>query len=125
VPRQFVSERVITLAAVVATAVVAVTIIILSLAPLPAVFASGSDIEHHMLAYAAMVLPLSSVRARNAPLIFVAALALGGAIELMQPFVGRYAEWHDFFANVSGATIGIVVGLCLSVLYRRYVTTNL
>ncbi len=66
-----------------------------------------------MVAYAALAFPLVTVRARDAPLMFAAAVVFGGAIEFLQPLFGRYAEWHDFFANLAGATIGIFIGLCL------------
>ncbi|MBV9570535.1 MAG: VanZ family protein [Alphaproteobacteria bacterium] len=42
-----------------------------------------------------------------------AALALalfGGALEIVQSFVGRDAEWGDEFANIAGASLGFLAG---------------
>ena len=33
-----------------------------------------------------------------------------GAIELIQPFVNRYAEWLDLLANLAGVMIGLIAG---------------
>jgi VanZ family protein len=45
--------------------------------------------------------------------VFAAVVALGGALEIIQSFVGRDAEWEDFFAN----TLGALAGLALAVVY--------
>ena len=33
-----------------------------------------------------------------------------GAIELIQPFVNRYAEWLDLLANLAGVMVGLMAG---------------
>ncbi|MGC9519267.1 MAG: hypothetical protein ACP5FP_06375 [Desulfuromonadaceae bacterium] len=32
-------------------------------------------------------------------------------IELIQPYVNRYAEWQDMLANTGGIIIGLVSGI--------------
>ncbi|MBT3310135.1 MAG: VanZ family protein, partial [Gammaproteobacteria bacterium] len=34
----------------------------------------------------------------------------GEMIELIQPFVNRYGEWMDFFANTAGVATGVLLG---------------
>lgn len=41
----------------------------------------------------------------------IAATVVGGAIEIVQTFVGRQALWHDFYMDMQG--IGLVVGFIL------------
>ena len=45
--------------------------------------------------------------------ILLAVLALGGALEILQAFVGRDAEWDDMLANTVGATAGTLLALGL------------
>lgn len=37
------------------------------------------------------------------------AAAWGGGVELVQPLVGRHAEWGDLLADVVGAAVGSIV----------------
>ncbi|MBT3473713.1 MAG: hypothetical protein HOL17_06435 [Gammaproteobacteria bacterium] len=44
-------------------------------------------------------------------LLIVAGIVLyGEMIELIQPFVNRYGEWMDFFANTAGVATGVLLG---------------
>jgi len=43
----------------------------------------------------------------------MAIMLYGGMIELVQPFVNRYGEWLDFFANTAGMMIGVLLGRLL------------
>ncbi|MCC6948865.1 MAG: VanZ family protein [Bradyrhizobiaceae bacterium] len=117
-PQGSCSKRLVFLAGALATFVIAIVILILSLVPSQEA-GSGSDVEGHILAYAALTFPLACVCPTYAPWIFVASFALGGSIELVQPLVGRYAEWHDVFANVVGATTGILLGSYAGYLFRK------
>ena len=76
--------------------------------PLP-----GTDKSHHLVAFAALALPLSFSRPRLAPWVVVAAALYGGAIELIQPLVGRSGEVFDFMADAMGALIGGAAGVGL------------
>ncbi len=83
-------------------------ITVLSLWPLeelPSV--SGSDKTHHLIAYAALMLPTALRKPNYWPLICLFFIGWSGGIELLQPYVNRYGEWQDMAAN----TIGIVLGL--------------
>lgn len=97
----------------IATLGLAAVIGALTLTPVPAVGASGSDKLHHVLAFAALAFPLPVVRPRLAPWIFLGVVVYGGLIEIIQPYVGRQAEWADLFADASGALLGASVGAAI------------
>ena len=64
-------------------------------------------------------LPLSYARPRLAVWIVIAATAYGGAIELIQPTVGRDQDVWDFLADGVGAVAGAAVGVGLHLLRHR------
>ena len=45
-------------------------------------------------------------------------IAFGGAIELIQPYVNRQGEWADFWADTTGALLGVGIGLLLRFVFR-------
>lgn len=96
--------------ALVATLLIGAVIAVLTLMPV-AGGAPGSDKLYHVLAFAALAFPLSAVRMAHAPMVVVAVLIYGGAIELVQPFVGRSAEFADFGADAIGAALGAGAGI--------------
>jgi VanZ family protein len=103
--------------AYVLTLLLALTIAVLTLTPtvpgpegLP-----GLDKLAHALAFGLFVLPLSIAYPARWFRIWGLALAFGGLIEIVQPFVGRSNEWADLLADGVGAACGI--GLVL--LYFR------
>jgi VanZ family protein len=66
----------------------------------------------HFLAFAALVMPLSTVL-RGTPAVValaVVAVLFGGAIELIQPRFGREAQWLDFAANSAGVALSVGIG---------------
>jgi len=67
---------------------------------------AGFDKLVHFVAFAALAMPLAS--ARRLPLVWIvlAGLAFDGLIELIQPYVGRSAEWADWLADGLGALVG-------------------
>ena len=86
-------------------------ITIASLAPLsqlPEV--SGGDKLHHVFSYAILMLPAAIVKPKQFYCLFFVFLMWGGLIELVQPYVNRFAEWSDFFANGLGLTLGLAIG---------------
>lgn len=83
------------------------------LAQLPAV--PGSDKTHHLIAYAALVIPVALARPKRWRGLVALMLLWSGAIELVQPLANRYGEWLDLVAN--GA--GLVLGIALVALWRR------
>ena len=87
----------------------------LSLSPLDDLpKAPGGDKLHHFIAYACLTFPMMFTNAQKWPRIMLPAMAYGGAIELIQPYVNRYGEWLDFAANSAGCLIGAVVALAAS-----------
>lgn len=88
----------------------------LSLSPLselPSV--PGSDKAHHFIAYAALAFPLSVARPRLWLWGLLGFFGFSGAIELLQPYVNRYGEWADLFANGLGLLMG--AGVAHLILY--------
>jgi len=94
------------------SAIVALVIIILSLTPLPQLpDMPGSDKTHHIIAYATLAFPTALALPRRVWLMALVYIALGGLIEICQPYVNRYGELLDFIANVLGVMIGSLVGI--------------
>lgn len=98
------------------TLLVLLVITVLSLTPLPHLpDAPGSDKAHHLIAYAVLSLPIAVRGGPKWVLLLPLFMLWGGAIELFQPYVNRYAEWYDFAAN----SIGVVIGACVGMVLRR------
>jgi len=90
----------------------ALVIGVLSLLPLdrlPEV--AVSDKLEHLLAYGLLGL-LATLR-RQTPrtllLTLLLVIAYGAAIEILQPYAGRFMELGDFIANSSGAFLGALI----------------
>ena len=96
------------------TIVLAVIIAVLTLAPMPTGGPAGSDKLYHILAFACLAFPLPLVRLRLALWVVLGVIAYGGAIEVIQPFFGRQAEWADLLADGIGAVLGAAAGYLLS-----------
>lgn len=96
-----------------AGAVLAVIIGLLTLTPAPVPYDAkfvSIDKLYHLIAFAALVFPVIATDSRRwiwaAPL----AIAYGGAIELIQPYVNRTGTWEDAIANTVGVAIGVWLG---------------
>lgn len=81
----------------------------------------ASDKIAHAIAFTLLVFPTAALWPRISALVAVGAVAYGGAIELIQPFTGREAEFADFLADGLGVGIGIVLGIA----FRRIVRLGL
>ncbi len=68
--------------------------------------APGSDKTHHLLAYAVLMFPAGLRKPRYLLLLGLFVVGWSGAIELIQPYVNRYAEWLDLLANGTGVLLG-------------------
>lgn len=100
------------------TGVVLVIVTALSLSPLdqlPPV--PGSDKTHHLIAYAVLMFPVALRKPKKWLLIGVAFIAYSGVIELIQPYVNRYAEWLDLAANATGVMCGALIAEGLNRLF--------
>ena len=96
------------------TILMAMAIIGLSLSPLDRLpDAPGGDKLHHFVAYGALAFPLAFIKARFLKTYLLCFIALGGAIEWIQPYVNRYGEWADFGANFAGVIIGWLIAQAL------------
>jgi len=92
------------------TLTILVAITLLSLWPLdelPQV--PGTDKIHHLIAYALLMLPAALRKPDKWILIGLFFIAYSGAIELIQPYVNRYGEWMDLFANAAGVVCGLMI----------------
>jgi hypothetical protein len=106
-------------AAVTLTTVLAVTIAYFTLMPVSVPQSvPGSDKLHHLIGFAALILPCSMLWPRALIWLLPAAMLFGGAIEIIQPGIGRNGEWADFYADVAGATLGVGTGLMLRYIFR-------
>lgn len=104
---------------IIVTISLAVAITVLALIP---VSLDGDLIQsrlQHALAFAALAFPLTFVR----PVLFApvvsAVIIYGGAIEIIQPFLGRDASWMDFLVNIIGAASGGVLGALSGKIKRK------
>lgn len=102
-----------------ATLALAALIGFLTLTPIQNPGVPGSDKSHHLIGFAALALPLSFSRPRLAPWVVLAAIAYGGAIEIIQPYVGRSGEVLDLAADAIGAVLGGAAGVGLRWLRGR------
>lgn len=103
-----------------------VTILVLSLTPrairLPHEFRFEDKLEH-LISYIALgaCMMLAVNRRGVLPCLIVIALcsAYGGAIEIVQPLVGRTRDIWDFMADLSGAAFGAIIIVLLRAGQRR------
>ncbi|PWE28644.1 hypothetical protein C4N9_11720 [Pararhodobacter marinus] len=86
----------------------ALLIAALTLTPIPTqtTLANGLDKIYHFIAFVGLIFPLILTDSRRWPWAVPLCIAYGGLIELIQPTVGRSAEWLDFGADVTGVLAG-------------------
>jgi VanZ family protein len=110
-------------------------VILLSLLPIrQAVFSvSNADKLSHLLAYAALgAITYSTIslhpgmKDRSWPmralLVLLYCALIGGAIEILQPYVGRGCEFLDFVADITGALLGTLAASIGLFAVRRWIT---
>ena len=87
----------------------------LSLYPLPKLPEfQGTDKTYHLVAYFLLELALGLKKPNKWVLFIFLFIIFGGVIEMIQPYVNRYGEWWDFFANTIGVISGFFVGVILN-----------
>jgi VanZ family protein len=84
-----------------------VTVATLSPAPIGPSTIPHLDKVFHFLGFFGITLPAAIVLPRRAWLLAVVVVAYGGLIELIQPSVGRGAEWADLAANATGVACAL------------------
>ena len=75
----------------------------------------GSDKLHHLLAFGGLAFTGVLGWPRSWLWVVLVVILYGGAIELIQPHVGRHGEWGDWAADSAGAILG---GLAARLLIR-------
>ncbi|WP_095594600.1 VanZ family protein [Actibacterium pelagium] len=106
-------------AALAAGLAIAVAIGYLTLTPPPAdKEALAWDKLYHFVAFFALMIPFSLCTRRCLLLAIFAALAFGGAIEILQPLVGRDCDLDDFLADAFGVSTGAVMAYWLGMRQR-------
>ena len=68
------------------------------------------DKLYHTLAFAALVIPAALFDRGAVSWLVIGGLILGGAIEVIQPSVGRDADLLDFLADATGLALGLGLG---------------
>ncbi|WP_162497400.1 VanZ family protein [Roseovarius dicentrarchi] len=97
-----------------ATALLAAVLCILTLTPqAPMPPRPSPDKLYHFIGFGALALPLCWVYPRRAWAVILGVTAFGGAVEVIQPFVGRGAEWADLLADALGAVAAAILAIWL------------
>ncbi len=90
-------------------------LIIAALTLVPTVQPPGNfqyqDKVYHLIAFAGLLLPSATLYPRALRWTVPFALALGGAIEIIQPSIGRSGDMADFAADALGVGVGILIGV--------------
>ena len=79
----------------------------------------GGDKAAHLIAFALLSLPLNLVAYPRWFMLNTGFVLFGGAIEFIQPFVGRHGEWLDLGADMLGVVGGLLVARGLHLLIGR------
>ena len=80
---------------------------------------SGTDKTHHLVAYFLLAFPSGLIKPKKWVLFISFFIIFGGVIEIIQPYVNRYGEWLDFFANTIGVLTGFFVGLIFKMKFLK------
>lgn len=96
------------------TAAMTAAILLVTLTPVQFPGPAGSDKLYHFAGFGALVLPTALLRPRWLWVVAPFAILLGGAIELIQPMVGRQRELADWLADIGGVAAGAVWGRILA-----------
>ena len=102
------------------SAVLALGIGYFTLTPNPGAILTSSDKIDHLFGFAALMLPAALLYRHALYWLLPSAIAFGGAIELIQPYVNRKGEWGDFWADAIGAILGVTVGLFLRYVFKKF-----
>ena len=70
---------------------------------------SHIDKIYHLVAFAGIVLPCARFYKRGLMWLVPILICFGGAIEMIQPHVGRDGDWLDFLADIAGIGVGLAI----------------
>ena len=70
--------------------------------------APGSDKIHHIIGFGGWALLCAFGPTKRFAYMALFIIFWGGMIELIQPYVNRYAEWLDFYADAFGVILVIL-----------------
>ena len=100
------------------TVIVTVVLTVAMLWPInqPLPVPDGSDKVIHLIAFAALALPLARTGRFGLLPVFLGASTFGAIIELVQPIYNRNADIFDWAADVLGVALGIFCGI----IYARF-----
>ena len=79
----------------------------------------SGDKAAHLIAFALLAFPLNMAARPRWFLLNTGFVLFGGAIELIQPLVGRHGEWLDLGADMLGVVVGMTVARGLYILIAR------
>ena len=80
---------------------------------------TGSDKWQHAIAFAALAFPISVLHPKWLLLGAPAFIAFGGAIEIIQPYVGRDRDILDWRADIVGVILGCAIGCVIHLLRSK------
>lgn len=110
---------------IIATIALFVVIACLTLITMPKnTILHGNDKLQHIAAFFALTLPVACYRPRWLLWMVPLAAAFGGAIELLQPFVGRSRDLADWYADLKGIGAAAVLGSLLHVICKGISTAR-
>ena len=89
------------------------TMVVMLLPPGTAPQPGGGDKLHHLLVFAVLAALATPAFPGRAGVVVVCVAAYGGALELVQPLMGRHGELGDAIADATGAVLGAGVALLL------------
>ena len=64
------------------------------------------------------------VRLKTGLVIAPLALLFGGAIELIHPYVNRFGDFSDFWADFVGVLIGVTLAILLNPFTKQHAARN-
>ena len=95
-----------------------------TLTPLEGIAFPGSDKLKHFLAFGVFVFPVCLFRSKWSWLICLSGVFYGGLIEIIQPYVNRYREMGDFWANTGGVVTGFLIARMVLFMKAKRVDAN-